>query len=348
MATQINAEGVKRTDKGFFIPVNNVIIDFEKNSRFGPPTREQVDVIKDSIRREEQKRGVNGGQHTPAEIELDTEKRPVLVVGYGRAVALKELQEEDGQERLLWAIPVKGNPEEMYVRSIEENIKRTDASAMDNAKNIRKLVEGFKWPIEKVCELYGTKERPKSPAWVTQTLKLLQLDNEQQQLVHRGEMTADIGIFLADKIQPELRKEVWEDALREVAERRGALVEDGPQEPPPPPPADMPLEPPSADAPAPAPAKKKAPAKKTGKKAAPSKADVIKAAEKKGAVNSEKAGARKAAEIKAFWQEVHDEELEGDLRDFAKIQLQFAARKLTDQQMKNRLYTHFPQNKKKK
>jgi hypothetical protein len=60
-----------------------------------------------------------------------------------------------------------------------------------------------------------------SPAWLSQTLKLLQLDAETQQKIAEHEIEASVGIFVADKLPEEVREPVLERAKEEASVRTG-------------------------------------------------------------------------------------------------------------------------------
>jgi hypothetical protein len=360
MAMALDVTGARRTDKGWFIPLSELIVNYEDNSRFAKPQREQIDLIKDSIKRREEEFGVGNGQITPGEFAVMPNKKPRLNAGFTRFAALLELQEEDGKPREMWLVPFKGNEEEAYLRSIEENSKRNPPTPMDNAKNIRKLVEGFKWDMAKVAKFYG-----KSPAWVSETLKLVALSTDEQAKVHNGEIGRDGGIFLAAKVMPEMRQQVLDEALQIAAERIGAMapVEPDPVDPPvsddptpdsvdaPPSPENTPVAPTpkgkgkgKKTAPAPAPA---VPPASAGKGKATSKTrkvgkvttgDIEEAARRQGAVAPDSVPTRNMSQLKKYLRETVETELkESPIGLLCADLLSFCDGKLSETQIGNRL-----------
>ena len=87
--------------------------------------------------------------------------------------------------------------EEMASWALMENVRRRDMSALEEAKAIRQLVDGFRWSQQKVAEALGYK----SAATISNKLRLLRLPKEILDKVQAGELaerTARMLIPLAD------------------------------------------------------------------------------------------------------------------------------------------------------
>jgi ParB/RepB/Spo0J family partition protein len=197
MAVNLNVEGAKRGNF-FRIPLSQVQVDVEANTRFAPPSREALDELKASIKAY--------GQITPAEVLVLPDRRVKLISGHQRYAMLAELNAEDGQDRPLNCIPYQGNEFDAILRGIEENLRRANPSPMDHAKNIRTLRDHYAKSIEDIAAVFS-----RSTVWVYQHIKLLSLDQDTQAKVHAGDIPAEAAFGLA-KLDTETRLKVIEDA----------------------------------------------------------------------------------------------------------------------------------------
>jgi ParB-like chromosome segregation protein Spo0J len=234
MSKQINApSGVKRSDVLHLLP-EDITVNPAENGRHIQP--DLTDLIIKILT-------VPGGAKVlqPVGIRPIPDNKVQLSYGYGRwgAVTFIDAHLTDGVlEKMLaeagypgYPIPteplrlpcvlIRANAEEAFLQNIAENRARNTTTAVDDAFNIRRLMEQFHKSDEEICRIYAKNGRPMSPAWLSQTLKLLQLDSETQQKIAEHEIEASVGIFVADKLPEEVREPVLERAKEEASVRTG-------------------------------------------------------------------------------------------------------------------------------
>jgi ParB family transcriptional regulator, chromosome partitioning protein len=111
---------------------------------------------------------------------------------------------------------------EVLELAIIENVQRADLNAIEEAAGYRDLIERFEYSQEQVSEIIG-----KSRSHVANTMRLLKLPAEVQQLVQSGALTAGHARALVGRADAEsLARRIVEQQLnvREVE----ALVQAGP------------------------------------------------------------------------------------------------------------------------
>lgn len=134
--------------------------------------------------------------------------QPIVVViegdGYRLAVGDRRLK---AAMTLGWetidAVIADYTPEEMAVIRIHENAEREDPNPVDLAVYLRAQMDRFSWTQGKVAEHCG-----KTAGWVSQTLKLLELDDATKRMVSVGELSARHG-YLAARITKPTVREIW-------------------------------------------------------------------------------------------------------------------------------------------
>ena len=94
-------------------------------------------------------------------------------------------------------------PEEVAVIRIHENAEREDPNPVDLAVYLRAQMDRFGWTQGQVAEHCG-----KTGGWVSQTLKLLALDDDTKRMVSHGEISARHGYLAARITTPETRR-IW-------------------------------------------------------------------------------------------------------------------------------------------
>jgi ParB-like chromosome segregation protein Spo0J len=233
MSKQVNAGNVKRGDVLFIYP-SELVVHPEENGRYIQP--DLTDLIIKILT-------VPGGARVlqPVGVRPITDKKLQLAFGYGRwgSVTFINNHLTDGTlEKMLaeagypdYPIPTEPlrlpcvvsniNALEALETNIIENRGRNTTTAVDDAFNIRRLMEQFHKSDDEICRIYAKNGRPMSPAWLSQTLKLLQLDAETQQKIAEHEIEASVGIFVADKLPEEVREPVLERAKEEASVRTG-------------------------------------------------------------------------------------------------------------------------------
>lgn len=209
MSLSLNAGEVTRGDL-YAVDPYQVMVREESRGRSFPPTQDQIvwlalDMLKN-------------GQIQPVECkrveEAGADKHKLrLVSGYTRCAAARLIRTGftvDGVEhkredfKLKCLIVVGMNEENMLLHNISENLVRTERSPIDDAGNAKRLINDYLYTPEAVAALFRCSE-----ARITQILKLLSLDREQQYRVHTGDLSVAAALELLT-IPEDRRKEVLE------------------------------------------------------------------------------------------------------------------------------------------
>lgn len=94
-------------------------------------------------------------------------------------------------------------PEEIAIIRVHENAFREDPNPIDLAIYLRAQMDEFGWTQGRVAQLVG-----KTGGWVSQTLKLLTLDDATKRMVSVGELSARHGYLAARITKPKVRQ-IW-------------------------------------------------------------------------------------------------------------------------------------------
>jgi ParB family chromosome partitioning protein len=94
-------------------------------------------------------------------------------------------------------------PEEAAKIRLHENSHREDPNAVDEAAYLRAQMDAWGWTQTQAAEFAG-----KSIGWVSQRLKLLELDGYTKDLVATGELSAKHG-YLAARIKDQETRRLW-------------------------------------------------------------------------------------------------------------------------------------------
>lgn len=95
------------------------------------------------------------------------------------------------------------SPEEAAKIRLHENSHREDPNPVDEAVYLRAQMDRWGWTQTKAAEYAG-----KSIGWVSQRLKLLELDEKTRDLVAMGDLSAKHG-YLAARIADQETRHVW-------------------------------------------------------------------------------------------------------------------------------------------
>lgn len=101
------------------------------------------------------------------------------------------------------AVVADYTPEQVAVIRVHENAFREDPNPIDLATYLRAQMDKFGWTQGRAAQLVG-----KTGGWVSQTLKLLALDDDTKRMVAHGELSARHGYLAARLTKPETRR-VW-------------------------------------------------------------------------------------------------------------------------------------------
>ena len=162
-----------------------IICDPADNSRRSAARRPMDELVTSILER---------GQLEPITVRRDRDGSLRCVFGFRRVAAIAKIN----NERLMPAdrpepIPVTyqivaATDEQAFVRNLAENLVREDLSPMEKADAIDRLQVAFGRTGEQVAKIMG-----KSPGWVSQTRRLLDLPKDVQAKVHSGEIPASVA-----------------------------------------------------------------------------------------------------------------------------------------------------------
>lgn len=210
----INFTGMAGRDNIYKIPTTEIRVDWEDNGRLSKPTAKELEELKNSIREH--------GQQQPVVIRKAKEadgQRAVLVAGYHRYEAVRQINEEDGTD-----IPIRCTVQDVnelgaFLLNIEENLRRRNLSPVDIASQIRKLETAFGKSPEEIAKVYGRPAR-----WVSEHKRILALDQKTLTAVHDGKITLRAALELVAMPEDD-RKAVAEEILNPVIDSAPSLEE---------------------------------------------------------------------------------------------------------------------------
>jgi len=142
------------------------------------------------------------GQETPVTVRNDGGK-PVLVFGYQRVRAIKILNERypaDPRRKVICVFK-QLNPEEAFIANISENRMRNEVTPIDDAHNIKRLLNVYGYSDDKVIaaffpgDLTG-KAREDARRWVRERMALIGLSPVAEQAVRDGRVKLHAAIQL--------------------------------------------------------------------------------------------------------------------------------------------------------
>lgn len=140
------------------------------------------------------------GQQQPITVRKIDGDNVELVAGRNRLKAIKLLRSR-GDNRPIRAEVVKGiNDEEHFLRTIDENLRRSNPSPADDAYNQRRLREVYGWTDKRIAEYYEC-----SVSKISQLTKLLTLPKDVLEKVHVGDIALatalDLTVFASEPEQ---------------------------------------------------------------------------------------------------------------------------------------------------
>jgi len=181
----------------------DIVFDLADNTRHFGHSSEHIRILAESL--------IVNGQQQPVTIRRDGNNKPVLVSGYGRLQAallinkdsdLRSLAQMEGQDIFrVNCLLVSANSEEAFLRSIVENKDRNPTTPIDDAHNIRRMIDQFGWDWDRVAEVFKAKF---DKAWAQRLYnKILTLSDDIQRRVHEGKLSINIAMNLADMPESE-------------------------------------------------------------------------------------------------------------------------------------------------
>jgi len=200
---------VTRGDVFLFAPAD-VAVDWSKNTRAMTP--EHVADLAADI--------AANGQIQPALCRRLPDGRPEIVDGYHRLAACLKLAEADPAVRIK-AVFQTLNDEEAFAASIRANLFRRDATPIENAVNMRRLIEQYGWDVARVAELFRLSEYR-----VNVLLSVLGLPSAVRRKIETGELSVNQARMLLELSGDEAVAAV-EQAELDVATAPEAAVNGG-------------------------------------------------------------------------------------------------------------------------
>jgi ParB/RepB/Spo0J family partition protein len=217
MAMQLDAGKYSRSEV-FLIDPRELVIDHAANARDEPHSDADVRSMANSILANGQLQNALGRRVQGNKVQL--------ALGYRRAAAVRlinEAPESFPAELRPKKLPVllrvaiqDMNDEEAFVRSIEENRERKDASVLDDIHNQRVLRETYDWTDDQIAEKYGV-----TVSYLGRLRKILQLPKEVQRAITKGVLGVRAAMDLAD-----LSKEVRAALFQRIKDESAKLDAD--------------------------------------------------------------------------------------------------------------------------
>lgn len=182
----INAEGAV-SFQYHMVPIEGIVVEQRNNNRFGTYTVEDIQDLLEDLDK-------GKGIRSPVVCRPLSDRRPLLVEGYRRYAAIKYWNSihKPSESMKLPVIICEMNDEEALESNVGENVRRRNLTPMDSAIGIRNLSNMGKDDNE-IKGIFR-----KSLAWVKQTRKLLSLDRDLQNRIHKDLIPATVGIELSE------------------------------------------------------------------------------------------------------------------------------------------------------
>ena len=159
----------------------------------------QVDDLKESIQAV--------GMQTPVGISYNSQRQPVLVYGFRRLEAMRQLGELSIYARVI----EDSDPSHLYLLNLQENVTRKNLSPIEEAEAIQRLLDMGK-SAEEFAPALGW-----SKTLITQRLTLLDMSDRVQEALHEDNLSVRQAKVI-DSANPE-----HQEGLIELA-REGATV----------------------------------------------------------------------------------------------------------------------------
>lgn len=197
-----------REDQLIYLPPEEVLfpdeLDVRPWSKLIGPTEleiEEIDKLAKTIDEE--------GQIDPIKVRVNPEGKYEALTGSRRVQAILQINAGKGKNEKPLRVKAIVSDEPIkqahaFRQAAISNIQRKSLSPMDFAaciKTVKENVKGFATP-KTLAEYFAV-----SPATISQHLKLLELPNDIQMRVHKGELSNDAAFALVN-VKPEKRAEV--------------------------------------------------------------------------------------------------------------------------------------------
>jgi ParB/RepB/Spo0J family partition protein len=208
-----------RTSEYRFLP-EKISIKSELNGRHDLP---DIEWLKKDI--------LERGQVQPVTIRKDGDKA-VLVAGFSRWRAVSELNKgrKDADKIHLRCTYVLCTEAEAFMANIAENRFRNSTTELDDAHNIKRLMNNYSMTEEQVAAVYfpGEQEKKESLKWVRGRLKLVALTPEAEKALKDGRMKLPAAKAIA-----KLSEDQQRDAVKGSAKVKASAIREASGKPKP-------------------------------------------------------------------------------------------------------------------
>jgi ParB/RepB/Spo0J family partition protein len=160
---------------------------------------------------------VNHGQIQPIEIRRLADDVYSPVSGYTRCAAILLINSDPelralaklGEDDIfpIKCVTTRANEKESFLRSLAENRERNDTSPIDDAHAQHKMRERFGMSNVEIAKVFRC-----TPAWISELANLLDLDDDQQRLVHDKVLSSRNAIDLT-RLMPDQRRELISEVM---------------------------------------------------------------------------------------------------------------------------------------
>jgi ParB/RepB/Spo0J family partition protein len=210
MSTKLDLSFGAVTRKESFAVDPRNLIPSQKNGRLFPVPAADVRKLADDL--------LASGQLNNIQITRfdDTPAGMYEVIAGNTRLAAAMLLIKDGHQFKIKCDLVKvDGRDKAFLMNLKENALRTDPSPVDTAANIDYMMNTLNMSSKEVASFYG-----KSSAWVTQTLKIHELDHKTKLALH-NRILSQAAVWEMFDMTPEERATVLEYAPRIVEEKTG-------------------------------------------------------------------------------------------------------------------------------
>jgi hypothetical protein len=189
-----------------------IIVDQKKNGRAYPWTRETLSGTIHSI--------LDRGVLLEPPVGHWEDDLFHIDYGFGRTLAMQVIAKE---KLASTPIPfrvivrdVKGR--DTFIDNLHENRKRRNTTPVDDAHNIKVLLEEKGYSMKDVCNIYADATgKPASPAWVRQRRKIADATEEEQRRWHEQAYAAEAATFLVDEFPDAGERKAIDEEAQKIA-----------------------------------------------------------------------------------------------------------------------------------
>lgn len=198
----------------------------------------RFDLDPDRVRQRAESFIKEGGQLTPCSVRRTKSGYEIVMGDHRRAAAelintdktLKSAAKKAGllDEKtglfLLNIIVFTGDDQAAFLASFAENVESVEVTDIDRAYNIKRMHEEFKMSFEDIAtRIPGKAGKPIKAQWARRLMKLTDLDEATQKLVHDGKIAGHIAAMQLVTVSDEDRPALVRDLVAQHRETEGSI-----------------------------------------------------------------------------------------------------------------------------